>query len=256
MPIDEETIASNTKQRYIAFFDIMGFTDLCYRGNHSDVAKIMARFVEITDSAHTVSTINFLDEPVAPSKIVHTAVFSDSVILYTADTSQTALQSIIRAISFLLYDCFETGIPIKGSMAKGLFTASKKESLYFGRPLIDAYKLADELHFYGAAAHHSAEEDIEKYLQLSIESDPQVIRYPTPLKSGNINHYIFAPPSGKWYLLKTDYSQMLKKFYTTASGGVRKYVDNTEKVYHHILSLPSEEPDFKTTQQAPDLDPS
>lgn len=52
---------------------------------------------------------------------------------------------------------YEPWLSNKRSLAKGKFTFDEENDLYFGRPLVDAYLLHDELYYYGIVAHHSIE---------------------------------------------------------------------------------------------------
>ena len=54
-------------------------------------------------------------------------------------------------------------IPIKGVIAQGIFSYDKENELYFGKPLVDAYLLHEELKYYGIVVHNTAEKTIKKY---------------------------------------------------------------------------------------------
>ena len=245
MPIDDETINSNTKDRYVAFFDIMGFKDSFNRGSHEEVAQQMKSFADAVNSAHertkkseTAALLGGILH--LQDRVVHHAIISDCVILYTENVSKLSLHSIINAISWLLTDCIEKNIPIKGALAKGKFTASKEESLYFGRPLIDAYELAEQLHYYGAVFHHSAENDAR---ELSGIVDNMVYVRRVPFKRGKIAHAMITPLPLKQLvaIVSLDrYMAPLRRFYLTVSGDTRKYVDNTIDLYADILGEDSD----------------
>src|SRR5690606_33152910 len=118
------------------------------------------------------------------------------------------------------------GIPIKGAIAYGQQTADFKKSLYLGMPLVDAYELQNELQLYGVILHHTFEQFINETERLDqFEHYSNIHKYPTPLKSGAVNHYIvgwFDDQPGK-----NDFISQISRLYNTVSGNPRRYVDNT-----------------------------
>jgi hypothetical protein len=48
-------------------------------------------------------------------------------------------------------------IPLKGAIAFGNFSANWDQSVFFGKPLIDAFELHNDLDMYCAILHSSAE---------------------------------------------------------------------------------------------------
>jgi hypothetical protein len=148
------------------------------------------------------------------------------------------LKTIVFAASIFLYEMMSKSIPVKGALAFGQFTADFELSKFFGIPLVDAYLLAEETKFYGAAIHQT----IDKYIYDSDQIDNDytfdnaLSKYmKVPMKQGKINHRIL-----KWeeYIGIGSYddsgksaADILEIFYHTASGNVRSYVDNSIEVY-------------------------
>ena len=221
----------NTCDRFIAYFDIMGFRDLSYRNSHEEIAKIM-NFVSENIQAIKVTEEYLLkndEEPDGPFEkaIIMPIVFSDTIILISGSNTFYDARKAIYAASFLLSKMLKMRVPVKGALSYGLITANLNKSIYFGRPLIDAYLLCDETFFYGATLHHS----MEKYLS---ENDLTFPNAPlkhgqVPMKTGQVTHYYID--LGKKY---TDYENnktIVDEFYLSVSGGVRRYVDNSLSVY-------------------------
>jgi len=221
----------NTCNRFIAYFDIMGFRDLSYRNSHEEVAKIM-NLVSEKIQAIKVTEEYLLKNDGDPDSafekaIIMPIVFSDTIILISGSNTFYDARKAIYAASFLLSKMLEMGVPVKGALSYGFMTADLEKSIYFGRPLIDAYLLCEETFFYGATLHHS----FEKYLS---ENDSTFPNAPlkhgqVPMKTGQVTHYYID--LGKDY---TDYENkktIVEEFYLSISGGVRRYVDNTLSVY-------------------------
>jgi hypothetical protein len=122
-------------------------------------------------------------------------------------------------------------------MAFGLMTLDTENSIFFGQPLIDAYLLQEELNFYGIVVHHSAENTIlleDYFLGCFTQFD-------CPLKNGVVNHKAIYPMLMD-YKLKAEFPKEqqavtdgLNALRFTVSGHLRKYVENTQKYFSHVI---------------------
>jgi hypothetical protein len=217
-----------TTERFIAYFDIMGFKDLVYRSEHSDIAEIMNHVCTDVEILKKWGEKEHLKGGKGIEKgIILPVMFSDSVVFISKGNTVTDARTTAFTAGFFLYCMLTAGVPIKGSLAYGLFTANFKKSSFFGRPLVDAYLLAEDMHFYGAVLHHS----FEKFLHDNKEKLPPSILTSSvvPVKGGSVTHsYI-----GWQFLLKKGQTteSVIEPFYRTVSGSTRRYVDNTKSVY-------------------------
>lgn len=104
--------------------------------------------------------------------------FSDSIIIASLDDSKSALNKIVKAGVVLMQNALETGFALKGAIAKGPLTFDSGSGIYFGRSIIDAYLLEEELKFYGVVfiiqlknlfnstkTFHQLEESVNKRFQ-------------------------------------------------------------------------------------------
>ena len=75
-------------------------------------------------------------------------------------------------------DC-DRPIPIKGALAKGTVACDESKQLYFGKALLDAYLLEENVQYYEIVVHHSAEEQVKtNQLGMFIDIDSLVSRSP------------------------------------------------------------------------------
>jgi len=219
----------HTANRYLTYFDIMGFTDRYTRKGHDSVLAMMGEFCTIVETVEKSSKFHagsaLSGHAPDQRKIVEPVLFSDTVLLYSYDDSSESLQSLLYLSSYFFSRCLELQIPLKGAIAKGMFTADKSRSLYLGQPLIDAYKLGTDAHFYGAVFHHSVQDDL-----LDVDS---TFHFPAkaPLKSGRITHSVLRLLPASVKVHAPDDEALIRRFYASSSGCVRKYVDNTLEVY-------------------------
>ena len=208
-----------TKERFVAFLDIMGFKDRVARNDHNDVLKELEVFqsnISQYVSYHREANIQI-------------ALFSDSILIYSQNNSKDSLHALADITSHIMMYAIqqEKPIPLKGAIAAGRMTCNQTKQLYFGQALIDAYLLEENVKYYGVLVHHSA----ESYLQLA--EFPEFRDVKAPLKSGEISHYEL-----RWYdtALKTGVAnpktvgECLNNLRLTVSDEPRKYIDNTQKI--------------------------
>jgi hypothetical protein len=222
---------SHTTERFVAFIDIMGFRDRVYRNSHDSVLTLMKKLQPTIESiksmgerqlaeGHKFSSNTKLDRSIRP------VLFSDSILLVSEDDSEGSFFEIIAAARWIMRGALLNSVPVKGAIAHGIQTADFNQSLHFGRPLIDAYELQDELFLYAIALHHSIEEHItnKKLLDRYFEQN-LVIKYKTPLKNNFVTHLLLGYSTN--LITDNNLEVVVSDLYRTVSGSTRKYVDNT-----------------------------
>lgn len=227
-----------TNNRFIAFFDIMGFKNLVQTHRHQDVLNLMkkiADFVQIIDSNGFKSRGSRTE--------IKTVIFSDSIVLMSNnDTIGSAINVMVH--SSLLYQfAMSLKIPLKACISHGKFSADFNKSVFFGQPLIDAYLLQEEMNLYSIVLHHSFEKKLgsKKYSGLTFYESPRWIKHMTPFKGGKSNHYHL-----NWLFYDIEFDskspervkkieENLNDFYCSLSGKTRAYVDNTLILFEKMI---------------------
>jgi len=219
-------------ERYVVYIDIMGFKNMVAAQPPAVIYKMMKEINSSRDSSARIGLIAGQDKM---KFLIKSTTYSDSIMLYSRDSSPMSLDLILLATSRLVADLFEKRIPHKGAIACGIMTLDDENSIFFGQPLIDAYLLQDELHFYGVVAHHTAE------LKLTKENQVGLIQYECPLKNGGVNHKAVIPIFLHYYFKEEDPTKHqslqdgLTSMYFMASGHLRKYYDNTKRYFDYII---------------------
>lgn len=222
-----------TAERYVVYIDIMGFKHMVATRSAESIYAMMK---EVNQSRDKSSTFGFMIGS-EMRYLVNSTTYSDSIILYSRDGSKDSLKAISLAVALLTAELFSKKVPHKGAMAFGSMTLDAENSIFFGQPLIDAYLLQEELNFYGIVVHHSAENTIlleDYFLSCFTQFD-------CPLKNGVVNHKAIYPMLMD-YKLKTEFSKEqqavtdgLNALRFTVSGHLRKYVENTQKYFSHVI---------------------
>jgi len=222
-----------TAERYVVYIDIMGFKNMVAAQPPSAIYNMMKVINSSRDSSAKIGLV------VAQEKmkfLIKSTTYSDSIMLYSRDSSPVSLNLILLATSRLVADLFEKRIPHKGAIACGVMTLDDENSIFFGQPLIDAYLLQEELHFYGVVMHHTAELKLTKETQMGL-----MVQYDCPLKNGGVNHKAVIPIFLHYHFQEQDppkhqaVQDGLTSMYFMASGHLRKYYDNTKKYFEHII---------------------
>jgi ABC-type multidrug transport system fused ATPase/permease subunit len=218
--------------------DIMGFQDRVFRDNHNDVLDIMKELSNcltainnVAEKRMAVSNIQNEKENVDFS-CVKAVFFSDSIFIVSSDDSIISFARLCATANFIIAKAMLKKIPMKGAIAYGEMTSDFNRSIHFGKPLIDAYNLQQELYLYAVVLHHTAEKELINRKILNIFEKQRLSKYNVPLKNGIAYHYVL-----KWdnNLIKQPFDEIASTFYETVSGQVRCYVDHTLEFAKYLI---------------------
>jgi len=224
----------DTCDRYVAFLDIMGFKDRVYREKHEEVGLMLESLrptvsdIEQTSKAYLSGTSKEIRKGFAKlmnSALIRIISFSDSIMLISNNDSDLSATMILYYVNNLLGESLIGGVPLKGAIAFGKQTANFDSSIHYGRPLVDAFELQNEIMLYGSVLHHSME---KRLIELNIINKFYIgevlYKYPVPTKSGKIKHYLTDWTNNEKILNSLE---LINKMYCSVSGSPRVYVDNT-----------------------------
>lgn len=233
---------SITCDRLIAYIDIMGFKDMVARENHSKIYELMQT---IHSSIENNLKINWIKKIIDNDKYIYITMYSDSIIIYSKDSTYESCYSFTCAVSSLISDLFITGIPHKGAVAFGQITLDIEKSIFFGQPLIDSFLLQESINYYGVVLHSSAEQFYYQFVP-SDHTVPFVISALSYFKGGNSIHKtiypmyteVYLPPEHEHYLASIKKQKQLceaiNNFNFRTSGPLRIYIDNTKSYLKQI----------------------
>lgn len=214
------------KDRFVLYLDIMGFKD---RVNRVDVEQLKEQLLLFKTKNNKLKPLLVAGD--TKNTLIDMAQFSDSIVLVTCDTKNEDLNRISKAATILMQTALQTGFALRGAVTKGKMVFDKENQLFFGKALVDAYLLEEELCYYGVVFHESMEESIlkaitKKYIPIEDIS--------VPLKKGMSKHYHIAWHKLTDALQEGDISSeaidWLKSLRKTVSGNPRVYLDNTIKI--------------------------
>lgn len=216
-----------TANRFVAYLDIMGFSDMVMRKSHDEIYQLLSGINSIKTQVQKVEKIErFLNCE------NYVASFSDSIIIFSKDDSPVSYDFFLYAVNYLFTKTINSNIPLKGALAYGNISVNKTQQIYFGQALIDAYLLEEEVEYYGVVAHHTIVDYFEN--NKALVNNDFFFESPTALKSGTISH-----SNCDWFkdffeiISESKIEMKLSQFTRMMSGRPRRYLDNTYKMLEH-----------------------
>lgn len=177
-------------QRYVAFFDLLGFRSWLEAEGSYTVFTYVRRFLNLMIRASLPGSIVHPDMSVTvKDESISFVNFSDSIIFYTYDDSERCLETIlIVAGEFMNSVITGPSRMIRGAIAHGEFYADPTTNAYVGQALVDAYQLEGGQDWLSCS--------LDRTVELRPEFKSMLIKYPnfivkalTPLKkSSQIPH--------------------------------------------------------------------
>lgn len=218
-------------EKYVAFLDILGFKNKMSSINQYEAEKLIREFS---------ASIYYIWRSDKYSTIKGYVV-SDSLIIYSQNTSEESLRKIIGVIKEICREEFsENSILIRGAMAKGNFEnmpaaelPNLSKGLIVGNAYIEAYTLESSVKTLGIVL---SDEVFEDYLnvygeqkEVIKENDKAVLRYLDVdfiLEENNLIKFVNLAMESNW----------LPHYYNTLYFAI-KNTGNTKKIDQVFINL-------------------
>lgn len=202
----------NSEVKYIAFLDILGFKDLVAKNGHAELVRkfnliLVTLELSLSQGKYVLSTSG--DKAVADlnNARINCLTISDSVILWTDDSSMKSFVDLIVVLFQFMQGAFASGFPLRGALSVGELAILRGElsqskiisrQTLLGQGLVSAYELESQQDWAGCiiddiAIKHYLEAE-SKYadfpdlatLDYLIEKKI-IVRYAVPMKSGPLD---------------------------------------------------------------------
>jgi hypothetical protein len=132
------------RSRWVAHLDLLGASSLVESNSWIHVFSIYSHAIE-----------RFRQEAF-DEHLIERITFSDSFILYTVDDSAVSYRALDSFCRHFIVKLIRGSVPVRGAMACGEFYADPSSSLYFGKALLEAYRLGESQDWIGFALSGSA----------------------------------------------------------------------------------------------------
>jgi hypothetical protein len=249
----EESNWEATTNRFVAFFDILGFKDYVQGNSHQTVLKHLKQLKQGTRYIFDGRT----KEKMVMKTNLKSFLFSDTILIFSASDTMRDLLSLLYLSRIFLGTSIIDKTPIKGAISHGLVTADFTDNIFVGQAIIDAFLLQEKLQLCGAAIDKNTEGKLKEYREVNGFQERithEIINYETPTKEGILLCYnikwpqVIIPPNetNPEYLLHTFDRFRFEKFYSNLTGKSKKYYENTLNFMDNLIQLAkTEHPDAK-----------
>ena len=217
----KQVLWSDDIERLVLYADFMGFKSRIYDKSHNELKTEL----DVFHNKWTRAISSLLN-----GDYLRTAQFSDSILIVVNGVDEKMFNLLTKAAIRLMHTAMSMQIPIKGAIAQGEFTYDQEKQLYFGKPLVDAYLLHEEIKYYGIVVHNSAQKITKNY---SSAANPYY-ESPIYIDRGKVNHYHLC-----WNLVNNSLSpcditdqcyNWLEDISENVSGHPRLYIDRTKEI--------------------------
>ena len=207
------------RNRWFAYFDLLGFSNLVRQHRIEDVLPI---YEDVLDA---------IEQKAAPKYVqgISYSWFSDTFIIYSSDDT-TRDFALIEHVSRLFFQkLILIHIPVRGSLTIGPLYTQKKKNIFLGEALIDAYEYGEEQNWLGFVLTPSVYEHLKDDLPLEQRLCYRRVEIPgviTHTKSDNV--FAFAFNNGQ-VNGRNPYLQAIQSMKVNAGKEYATKYENTEK---------------------------
>ena len=173
-------------ERFVAFFDILGFGSWVESEGSKKVFTYVRGFLNLMVRSSLPGSTVHQDMSVDIQKSdIGYINFSDSIVFYSRNDSYHCLKAMLTVCGeFMNVVICGPSRMLRGAIAHGEFYADPKANAYVGKALIDAYKLEEDQNWLGLSLHDSVE--VVKYFQQALnEHKGYIVRSLVPLRSNS-----------------------------------------------------------------------
>lgn len=138
-----------TRDRYIAFLDIMGMKNLLETEGVAVIHSLYSELDDITKVYKDQLIINY---------------YSDSIMAATVDGSVDGYQSLVLFCARIEAYCIQRSYAVNGAISFGSVTIDVERNIWLGKPLAWVYELQNKLFFYGVVLDDKAYEQAKDFI--------------------------------------------------------------------------------------------
>lgn len=219
------------EERLVLYLDIMGFKE---RVSQTAISTLKEQLLSFKRKINRLKPLLYNTGGGIRRDFLKMAQFSDSIVVISQKSSIEDLNRLTKASVVLMQTAMETGFALRGSIAAGKMVFDDVNQLFFGKALVDAYLLEEELAFYGVVFHHTVEKLVRESLANNGDIYLPIENIELSTKKGKSKHYHIA-----WYKMNRDLSEgdikenarvWLTTLRESVSGSPRTYLDNTMRL--------------------------
>ena len=168
-------------QRFVAHLDILGMSSIVDRD--ADRAwQLLSDLVAVRDKISNYA-LEFIDtkELIAIPDVIQSVTFSDTILLFTKDSSDKNLRCLIVVVAEMFHKALCQCVPVRAGISFGTFYFNIEQSMYAGPALIDAYRVGEAAQWLGITLSQSVRDRAVALKMMSGNSNV-VVQWDLPVK--------------------------------------------------------------------------
>lgn len=175
---------------FLAVCDILGFSDHVEKNPLDAVVNNSLAWFRRSLN-HSMHKSGFPSEVPATADLnrhahVGVAWFSDTLLFYTKHDSDEAIRELLNTVAWLMFETMVSGhTRVRAGIAYGEAYIDAENSLFVGKPIVEAYQLEQQQQWAGGALTQSACLRIPELARSGRFADWWLVEYDIPLKSGS-----------------------------------------------------------------------
>ena len=197
-------------ETFIAFFDILGFKEVIYKNDISEVKRLFGTLLRETQSA--VCEENYIDMkgwtvPDLKLQKVNCLHISDSIVFWTNSNTEDDFIDLVNVCYTFYWRSLHTTFPIRGCLTygeidfnSGTIKAISEATFYnyslIGKGLVESYLKAESIEYAGCLLDSKAIEKVKDSLINQLISEQKICMYKVPFKNGFDYQHVFRPIKG------------------------------------------------------------
>lgn len=226
---------SITCERYVAYFDIMGFKAMIAKDKGTK--ELYSGFKKLIDG---------INKRLKKYTNITISVFSDLIVIITKDKEPRSFAQLADASLMLIQDVLKNEHwGLNGCISAGVISYDENRNIFLGQPIVDAYLTTEDVEFYGVVIHDTAEDAVNKYIQSKKEEgnnshlENLFVEQRIHFKSGFYSQFHmrwFDFDDVKMYnpdKCNSSYIKLLKDIETTTHGRGKRYIEYTIDAINH-----------------------
>jgi hypothetical protein len=127
----------NQTRRWVAYLDLLGFTELIRTKSWIYIFSYYTKAIEYCTGEDTSESS------------VQRTWFSDTFLLYSSNDTAISFAAIEARTRWFAYFLVSNGIPVRGAISCGDLYADRENNLFFGKALLEAYHYAENQNWIG-----------------------------------------------------------------------------------------------------------
>jgi hypothetical protein len=188
---------TNQDIKFVAFLDVLGFSVLLQNNDIEYIHNIFKRVFQNLNNRDMVGESHSVcGEEYSCTADLTIQMISDSIVIWTKDSSHLSLSTLVSACNNLLYSCLNEGLPLRGAISVGTLNSIQIDNPYnissvIGNAITKAHNLEKSQKWMGCIIDQECFDVLGvDWWQVIKGPKNEVIEYDVPYEKGVKNHLV------------------------------------------------------------------